>query len=364
MVTFLLRAAWLLLALAWAVPAAAHPSASSLVVLSAGAHDIRADVTLPLDELKLALSQDAQLGAYLAAHIRPVAPDGRAWTVKVLDVRWERARQPADVIATVLLRPPPGAPLGSFDLELDAIAHQVPNHTTLVALRDRAQGPDAQPRMLASLAYGHRSVAVRDIVPPWWRGFGDLFMLGMRHIAEGADHLLFLFTLLLPAGLVAHERRWGGFAGGAALARHLLAVVSAFTFGHSLTLLLGAAGLAAPPAQPVEVAIALSIMLSAAHAWAPVFPRREAWIAGAFGLVHGLAFSAALRALQLEGARLAAGVLAFNLGIEAVQVGLLLATVPVLVLLARTRHHERVRQGAAAAAMMMALVWLVQRVAD
>jgi hypothetical protein len=47
-------------------------------------------------------------------------------------------------------------------------------------------------------------------------------------------------------------------------------VVTAFTLGHSVTLLLGAFGTVRLPEQPVEFAIALSILFSAAHAWRPI----------------------------------------------------------------------------------------------
>lgn len=352
-------------------PAGAHPSPSSQVFLTVGAGTIAAEVTLPVDELKLAFpvplldaagraprAGDADVANYLAAHVRPVAPDGRAWSLRVDAVRWELARSPADVVADVTLRPPPDAPLGTFELQVDAIAHQVPNHLTLVALADPAQGSGGQPRMLASLHYGQRSLMVRDIAPHWWTGCADLFRLGMRHIAEGTDHLLFLLTLLLPAALRAEGTRWAGFAGTRHLVRSLLVVVSAFTLGHSLTLALGAAGLVALPQQPVEVAIAVSILVSAAHAWGPIFPRREGWIAAAFGLVHGLAFASALRDLHLHGARLAAGILAFNLGIETVQALLVLLVAPLLVLLARTAYYPRVRQATAVVAAVMALGWM------
>lgn len=362
---------------ALAVPAGAHPSPSSQVLLSAGADTVAAEVTLPVGELQLAFPSrlvdatghwsvvpDSKIAAYLAAHVRPVAPDGRAWSVKVEAVRWELDRTPADIVVDMVLRPPTGAPPGSFDLAFDAIAHQVPNHNTLVALRDGTQGSGARPHMLGSLYYGHHVIAIRDLAPHWWTGFGGLFKLGMLHIAEGSDHLLFLLTLLLPAALCVRDGRWAGYAGARQLLRNLLGVVTAFTLGHSLTLLLGAAGLARVAPQPVEVAIALSILVSAAHAWKPIFPAREAWIAGGFGLVHGLAFASALSDLHLAGARLAAGVLAFNLGIETVQALLVLLVTPALVVLARTRYYPRVRQVTAVLAMAMALLWIFVRITN
>src|ERR1700727_767515 len=44
--------------------------------------------------------------------------------------------------------------------------------------------------------------------------FASLFRLGMRHIAEGTDHLLFLLVLLLPAPLLVAGGRWEGTTGG------------------------------------------------------------------------------------------------------------------------------------------------------
>lgn len=366
-------AAALGLALALAMAAAwGHPSPQSEVLLEGRADSVRAEITLPLDELALAfgkplvdqpskrvLATDADLAAYLAAHIRPVAPDGRAWTVKVGKVRWLLYQRPADVVAFVTLRPPAGAPLDRFTLGFDAIAHHVQSHVTLVALRT---DEEAQPRILGTLRYGQRSVAVQGADPRWWAGTADLFRLGMAHIAEGTDHLLFLLTLLLPAALLAEQGRWHGYGGPRHLAVNLLKVVTAFTAGHSLTLLLGATGAVRVPEQPVEVAIAASILVSAAHAWRPIFPRREAWIAAAFGLVHGLAFGASLRELELSGPRLAASVLAFNLGIETVQVAIVALAAPLLVLLARSRFSAGGRRAAALSAGAMALAWMAQRI--
>jgi hypothetical protein len=361
------------LCLALAMEAAwSHPSPQSEVLLEGRAGSVHAEVTLPLDELALAfgrplvespsgrpLATDAEIAAYLAAHVRPVAPDGRAWTVKVSNVRWMLQQRPADVVAAVTLRPPAGASLDRFTLNMDAIAHQVQSHVTVVALRNEHE---TETRVLGTLRFGQRSIDVHGADPRWWAGGLDLFSLGMAHIAEGADHLLFLLTLLLPAALVAKEGQWGHYGGSRHLAMNLLKVVTAFTIGHSLTLLLGATGAVRVPEQPVEVAIAASILVSAVHAWRPVFPGREGWIAAAFGLVHGLAFGGSLRELDLSGMRLASGILAFNLGIEAMQAMAVAVAAPLLVLLAQSRFSVRARRIAALSAGAMAVVWVAQRV--
>jgi hypothetical protein len=273
-------------------------------------------------------------------------------------VRWLILQQPAGVVATLTLRPPPGAPMDRFTLGMDAIGHEVPSHLALVALRD----VNGQARMLGTLRFGQRSIAVAGADPRWWASAPGLFRLGMQHIAEGLDHLLFLLTLLLPAALRARDGRWAEAGGARHVAVYLLKVVTAFTAGHSLTLAWGAFGAVHVPERPVEVAIALSILVSAVHAWRPVFAGREGWIAAGFGLLHGLAFASALRELQLTGARLAAGVLAFNLGIEAVLMLIVAAAAPVLVLLARSSRFALVRRAGALMAGAMAIVWVAQRV--
>jgi hypothetical protein len=73
-----------------------------------------------------------------------------------------------------------------------------------------------------------------------------------------------------------------------------------------------ALGIVRVPERPIEVLIAASILVSAVHAFRPIFPGREAWIAAFFGLIHGLAFAATLDRLGLGRWEH----LAFNLGIE------------------------------------------------
>ncbi len=192
-------------------------------------------------------------------------------------------------------------------------------------------------------------------------GFASIFRLGMRHIAEGTDHLLFLLVLLLPAPLLALGSRWAGFAGARRSLFQILKVVTAFTIGHSITLALAALGLVRVPSRPIEVLIALSILLSAIHALRPLFPGREALIAAFFGLIHGLAFAATLEQLGLGRWERVAGILAFNLGIETMQLIVVAATIPSLVLMSRTRAYPFLRIGGALFAGVASLGWIAER---
>ena len=139
-------------------------------------------------------------------------------------------------------------------------------------------------------------------------------------------------------------------------------MVTAFTIGHSLTLALAASGLIHVPGRPIEVLVAVSILISAVHAVRPLFPGREAFIAGGFGLIHGLAFASTLAELGLYGWERVTSIFAFNLGIEAMQLLVVLCIMPSLILLSRTTVYTSFRWIGASFAGLAALGWIVERV--
>jgi HupE / UreJ protein len=204
----------------------------------------------------------------------------------------------------------------------------------------------------------------------WWTsvrgwtstvGFVSLFRLGMRHIAEGTDHLLFLLALLLPAPIIGLGSRWAGFADVRSSLMRILRIVTAFTIGHSITLALAALGFVHVPSRPIEVLIAVSILVSAIHALRPLFPGKEAGIAAFFGLIHGLAFAATLSELGLGRWERMTGILAFNLGIETMQLIVVAVTLPSLVLMSRTRAYPFLRIGGALFAGFASVGWIAER---
>lgn len=117
----------------------------------------------------------------------------------------------------------------------------------------------------------------------------------------GAAHYYIAF-LGTPAATGLFEIQFGGIRYSVV---RLFKIVTAFTIGHSVTLLAGALGWLRLPAQPIEVLISFSILASAVHAIRPLFPGKEGWVAAGFGLVHGLAFATVLSNLELSGGKLA-----------------------------------------------------------
>jgi len=355
-----------------------HPSPTSAVVLRMRGTTIDAELTLPVVELKLgwdkpfpfnnatAVVRDygPALRKYICSHVRPVSPDGRAWTVSV-GALTPVLQQVQDVKVDLTLTPPPGAPADKLTLNYDVIFHHLITHEAIVTLQsDWHNGLlGDKPVILATMRDTNPSILIDRSQGSWAQGFLATFRLGVRHIAEGMDHLLFLLALLLPSPLLAMPaaRRWGGYAGGKEAFRRIAKVVTAFTIGHSATLVLGALGWVHLPSAVIESAIALSIFVSAVHAFRPIFCGREVIIAASFGLVHGLAFAETLTGFGFNTVTLVSSILGFNLGIEAFQLVVVLVTMPSLVLLAGTAVYPRFRALGAIVTGVAAACWFFER---
>ena len=246
--------------------------------------------------------------------------------------------------------------VSEFEVELDAIVDAVPGHEFVVVLTDSV----GEISTVGVLTADQTQVNVTDGVAPV--PAVDMIGYGFDHVLEGADHLLFLITLLLPAPLVVADRRWRRGPGLTHGLRHVTAVVTAFTVGHSLTLLASALGWVDVPARPVEILIAVSVGASAIHAIRPVARHGEAYIAFGFGLVHGLAFAGILADLGLTGGVSVRTLLAFNVGVELAGLATTAATFPSLYALSLTRWYPVVRMAGATVALLMATAWVADRV--
>jgi hydrogenase/urease accessory protein HupE len=149
--------------------------------------------------------------------------------------------------------------------------------------------------------------------------------LGIEHILTGADHLLFVFGLLLIVRKV----------------RPLLATITAFTLAHSITLAATALGWVNVRASLIEAMVALSIVVLAvelvrhARGEGSVTARYPWLIAFAFGLLHGCAFAGALAELGLPSRDIPLALFLFNVGVEVGQLAFVAAASAVLLLIAR-----------------------------
>ena len=176
----------------------------------------------------------------------------------------------------------------------------------------------------------------------------SFFKMGIEHILTGYDHLVFLFGLVLLRARV----------------KELVAVVTAFTIAHSITLAIATLGVFTPSPKFVEPAIALSIayvgienffVKDASKRWRITFP---------FGLIHGFGFAGALAEINLPRAQVPVALVTFNLGVEAGQLFAMSLVVPMVMLIRQKDWFEpkgvRVLSGAVALA---GGIWFVMRIA-
>jgi len=188
--------------------------------------------------------------------------------------------------------------------------------------------------------------------PRWHQSMLRFLVQGFEHILDGADHLLFLLCLVVPFRRQLRALVW---------------IVTAFTAGHSVTLIASAYGAAPtglwfPPL--VETLIALSIVYMCVENVVWLAPKTRWPIAFGFGLVHGFGFSFALQnTLQFAGDHVLTSLLAFNVGIELGQLLVLVLLVPGLNLLFR---YVPERAGGIVIAVVVghtAWHWLLERFA-
>ena len=188
------------------------------------------------------------------------------------------------------------------------------------------------------------------------------FTSGVGHILSGYDHLAFLIALLLPAALVRRDGVWVARGDRMNATLEVAGLVTAFTLAHSITLVLGATGVLTIPPAPVEIAIAASVTLAAANNLRPLLSRHLWVVVFAFGLIHGFGFASSLAdtGLPAQGRMLA--LLAFNLGVEAGQLAIVLTLAPLLWLMRGQVSYRRIALPAASVALAAAgVVWIVQR---
>jgi hypothetical protein len=198
--------------------------------------------------------------------------------------------------------------------------------------------------------------------PSPWPAFVEYLRAGIWHIWSGIDHLLFLLSLLLPAVLVRRQNRWEAVSMAAPAFTNIVKVVTAFTLAHSMTLSLAAFDVIRLPGRLTESVIAASIIVAALN---NVFPRvtEGRWrIAFAFGLLHGFGFASVLAEMGLPNGARIVSLIAFNLGVEAGQLAVILAIMPVAYVLRATAFYRRgVMPWGSSAIAALALVWFVQR---
>lgn len=132
--------------------------------------------------------------------------------------------------------------------------------------------------------------------------------LGVGHLFDGLDHILFIFGLLFCiSGLV-----------------NIIKTITAFTIAHSITLGLSVFSIISLPQATVEALIALTIVYLALEISKSNLKLKTPWMmAFGFGLLHGLGFASALMDIGIANNQMLLSLLFFNIGIELAQIALI-----------------------------------------
>jgi len=233
---------------------------------------------------------------------------------------------------------------------------------------------DMELKFLPALSDGHRHLATTTVGPgiahvvayagnagfqiaalndgggsrqSWIDAVWPLFLLGIRHILTGYDHLVFLLGLILVGGRI----------------RPLLVVITAFTVAHSITLGLAALQVWAPSTTLVEPAIALSIAYIGVENWFVQDASRRWLITFPFGLIHGFGFAGALRQISLPHSEIPLALLSFNIGVEAGQLAVLAVVLPTVFWLRRQQWFvDRGVKGLSGAIALAGVCWFLIRI--
>jgi hypothetical protein len=358
----------------------AHPMPNSVVKLFVLDNFIKGEANIPYFELENALGANRDslvrtsfIKNYFLNHIK-VSSLSDNWTIKIDSVVINSNNSATignykELQVHFNLIPKLKKSLRNFTLGYDAVVHQVITHSVVVVLAQDWKNGVSEETNSINLGIISYNTVNGEIVPlkvhlnngSRWKGFIAMFQMGMLHIKNGTDHMLFILTLLLPAYLRIQKRRWSDYGGFKQGSFKILRIVTAFTIGHSLTLIAGTFNFMGIPAQLVESLIAVSILISVFHCISPLFYNKEVFIAIGFGLIHGLAFSQTLQNLNLDSLNLAISVLGFNLGIEVMQLLIILIIIPWIILLSKTHYFNSIKNSLAVLVGIAALGWLVQR---
>jgi len=348
------RGVCVLAAIFLALPAAAHPVPFSYLDLHLDRSSVDASLTVHIYDLAHDLqvapmerlldagflaAQDTAIRALLIPRLQ-IAGDGRSLSGEWLQpeilperqsirfhLRYAVPATPGVVsVSTVMFPYDPVHQTFVNVYEADTLTSQIIldiNHTSTEYFAGTRQGVFA---------------VVRKFIPA-----------GIHHILIGPDHLLFLVGLLLLGGSI----------------QRLAMVVTSFTIAHSVTLSLAALNLVTPPARIIEPAIALSIVyVGADNLLAQGGRDVRAWIAFAFGFIHGFGFANVLREMELPGRALGWSLFSFNFGVEIGQL-LVVVTVAFVFAVLRSRSEWARRRLVFAGSIVVITAgafWFIQRV--
>jgi hypothetical protein len=171
--------------------------------------------------------------------------------------------------------------------------------------------------------------------------------LGVGHLFDGLDHILFIFGLLFCiSGLV-----------------NIIKTITAFTVAHSITLGLSIYNIIYLPQGTIEALIALTIVYLASEINDSDKQLKTPWLmAFSFGLLHGLGFAGALSEIGIANDQMLLSLLFFNVGIELAQIALIPIPLILIYVASKINFENYLQITASLCIGGMGFYWFIDRV--
>ncbi len=353
----------------FAIPVSAHKSSDSYLTLRIESGHIEGRWDIALRDLEYAIGLDAnEDGAITWGELRSSRQEVTGYAFSRLQLRSGGSSCPIEPgllqvdehsdggYAVLWFRSDCGQSSSHLDIRYGLLFELDPQHRGLLQLDYKSKTHTAvlspeQSRQRVQLDQVRKASA-----------FFQYMNEGIWHIFLGYDHILFLFSLLLPSVFCSSSAGWQPVRRFYPAGIEVAKIVTAFTLAHSITLSLAVLGFIEFPSRWVELAIAASVLFAACNNLYPVIRNRRWAVAFGFGLVHGLGFANVLEALGLPENMLLLALVAFNLGVEIGQLAIVGAFLPLGYAIRHSRGYLifGVRLGSGLIALL-ALFWLIER---
>jgi hydrogenase/urease accessory protein HupE len=199
---------------------------------------------------------------------------------------------------------------------------------------------EGEPDYLFDASYS-ATAAPRETIPA---AVSRFFLLGVKHIFLGHDHICFLLALIVVS-------RFG----------EMVKIITSFTIAHSITLILAALKVVALPQRFIECGVAATIVYVALeNLWRKNITHR--WVLTFFfGLIHGFSFANVLARLELPREAAIRCLLSFNVGVEIGQLAIVFAALPLILLMSKQSYGPKVTAAISVAVAIFGLGWFIER---
>jgi len=371
-----LMVAFILAALIWSLKAAAHSSSNSYLTLSAPKDQLSLRADIHFRDVDLIFDLDAdrdgqvtwreaqmrslELSAWLEQGLQ-LSESGKKCSLGKADLQ---VSQLADGTYLSAMWAPDCKRINDinsadFTLSYKLIFQQDSLHKGLL----KVDLPNLQSSALLSPERPDAQISLTESSA--LRVFSKYIIEGVWHIWIGIDHIVFLISLLLLAPLQPSRKKitqWPAAKAARPVLLDILAVVTAFTIAHSITLGLTVMEWLTPPSNLIEPAIALSVVLASLNNLLGGYSLKRWRLAFVFGLIHGFGFANVLLDLGLPNSALVAALGGFNLGVELGQLAIVMVFLPMAWLLRSTLFYRWVVvAGGSFVIALLGVYWLLDR---